>query len=174
MLGKHVNCGNWNSGLSVWQSTEYVHSLESKGSTLEVWAFARTRGLILSQQFQFPDGSRLCRSGSSNVGWVWAIGSMDWVPRSQSDTERGCLQSPTAWVPQTGRKVFPGSWTLNLALVPDRDVGMFHLPRSQVENSLHGTAPTMHLFCNIVGQLLSGAGSIFPCTWKSINTSLFP
>lgn len=52
-------------------------------------------------------------------------------------------------------------------------MGMFHLLRSQSEHSLHGAAPTMHLFCNTVGHLLSGAGSILPCTWKSINTYFF-
>lgn len=104
MLGKHTLIATIEIQVSVWQSAEYIHSPESRGSTLEVWVFARTRGLILSQQFGFPDCSRLCWGSSSYVSSSSSFSCAQAMrPVGQASRTRA-QSSPVAWVLWRGRK----------------------------------------------------------------------
>lgn len=138
---------------------------------MEVWAFARTTALILSQQFGFPDCSRLCwsRSSMSSTSFSSCVPAICPEPQAKSRA-----QGPMAWAPSQGRKVVQKLVTpqhhllqkhqvLSLRLIPDWDADMYST-HGESELRLSAAVPIMCLFCKGMGQLLSAAGLIISFT----------
>lgn len=172
MLGKRTLIATIEIQVSVWQSAEYIHSLESKGSTLEVWVFARTRGLILSQEFGFPDCSRLCWSSNSYVSsgssfsWARAMGPVGRASKTQAQS------SAVAWVPWRGRKAvqkLPIPRPLNAKCEASSWQGFSRSPTSQSTDYM-GLPPPHTFSVTACAGYSQEQGQYSPALEKSIKT----